>query len=85
MATLKPQASHNSHATQKAWSVDRAPSGVVVADPALPDGESGPERRMQKSAPGMTVTFKKWGGGGGGSWELKESVEWIKIICYENI
>lgn len=45
-ATLKPQTSHNSHVKQKAWSVDSAPSEVVVADPTLLVGESGPERLM---------------------------------------
>ena len=65
-ATLKPQASHNSHVKQTAWSMDWAPSEVVVADPTLLDGESGPERLVQKSAPGMTVIFKKNQGGRGG-------------------
>ena len=46
--------------------MDWAPSEVVVADPTLLDGESGPERLVQKSAPGMTVIFKKNQGGGVG-------------------
>lgn len=79
-ATLKPQASHDSHVTQKAWSVD-GPSEVVVAYPASPDGDSGPERCMQKSAPGMPVTFKTLGGGrwvGGGGAGVEGEVEMDK-------